>query len=40
MTVAVQIGTTGADKANELKEQGKIKDVKVNDGRRYMSSSG
>ena len=32
MTVAVQIGTTGADKANELKEQGKIKDVKVNDG--------
>ena len=32
MTVAVQIGTTGADKANELKKQGKIKDVKVNDG--------
>ena len=32
MTVAVQIGTTGADKANELKEQGEIKDVKVNDG--------
>lgn len=32
MTIAVQIGTTGADKANELKEQGKIKEVKVNDG--------
>ena len=30
--VASQIGTTGADKANELKEEGKIKDVKINNG--------
>ena len=32
MVVASQIGTTGADETNKLKEEGKIKDTKINNG--------